>query len=90
MKILNNEIKIPTSTTGTAQYSGTSYAAPHVSGFYAAVKAASPGASVADVTAWVVTTDSIPVTVNLPGVGNQIFRRIKAPNQNAFISESTS
>ncbi|MCB1976873.1 MAG: S8 family serine peptidase, partial [Nitrosomonas sp.] len=70
----------PTSTTATGLMSGTSQAAPHVAGMYAAVKAASPGVSVADITAWVVSTGSIPVTVNLPApAGNQVFRRVKVP-----------
>lgn len=53
-----------TSTTATKLMQGTSQAAPHVAGLYAAIKAANPGGiSVADVTAWVVTTGSIAVTV---------------------------
>ena len=72
---------IPTSTTATGLISGTSQAAPHVAGVYAVVKATNPlGVSVADVTAWIVSTGSIPVTVNLPApTGNQVFRRVKAP-----------
>ncbi|MDE2389930.1 MAG: S8 family serine peptidase, partial [Betaproteobacteria bacterium] len=69
------------STTATKLMQGTSQAAPHVAGLYAAVKAANPGGvSVADVTAWIVTTGSIPVTINLPSIGNQTFRRVRAPN----------
>ncbi|WMJ08620.1 S8 family serine peptidase [Nitrosomonas sp. sh817] len=67
-------------TIATVPISGTSMAAPHVAGFYAAIKAATPGTSVANATAWIVTTGSIPVTINLPGVGNQTFRRVRAPN----------
>ncbi|MBX3631086.1 MAG: S8 family serine peptidase [Nitrosomonas sp.] len=61
--------------------SGTSQAAPHIAGVYAAVKATSPlGVSVADVTALVISTGSIPVTVNLPApTGNQVFRRVRVP-----------
>lgn len=72
---------VPTSTTATALMSGTSQAAPHAAGVYAVVKATNPlGVSVADVTAWIVSTGSIPVTVNLPApTGNQVFRRVKAP-----------
>ncbi|WP_292915815.1 S8 family serine peptidase [Nitrosomonas sp.] len=68
-------------TIATVPMSGTSMAAPHVAGFYAAIKAATPGTSVANATAWIVTTGSIPVTINLPvPVGNQVFRRVRAPN----------
>lgn len=67
-------------TLVTVAKSGTSQAAPHVSGLYAAIKAATPGTSVANATAWIMTTGSIPVTINLPGVGNQTFRRVRAPN----------
>lgn len=59
----------------TTLMQGTLQAAPHVAGLYAAVKAASPGeVSVANITTWIVTTGSIPVTINLPGIGNQTFR----------------
>lgn len=68
-------------TLVTVAKSGTSQAAPHVSGLYAAIKAATPGTSVANATAWIMTTSSIPVTINLPApVGNQVFRRVRAPN----------
>jgi subtilisin family serine protease len=68
-----------TSTTSTASWAGTSMAAPHVAGVYAGIKAANPsGISVADVTAWIVGTGNIPVTVNLPG-GNETFRRVRIP-----------
>lgn len=70
------------STTATKLQSGTSQAAPHVAGIYAAVKAAFPsGISVADITAWVVSSASIPVTYNLPSpVGTQTYRRVRIPN----------
>jgi len=70
-----------TSTTGLIGVSGTSQATPHVTGIYAVVKAAVPGISVADATAWIVTSGSINVTFNLPApVGIQNFRRIAIPN----------
>jgi hypothetical protein len=69
------------STTATKQLQGTSQAAPHTAGVYAAIKAAVPGISVADATAWIVTTGSIPVTYNLPApVNTQTYRRIRIPN----------
>ncbi len=58
---------------GFAAYHGTSMAAPHVAGFYAVLKAAAPGATVADVTAWVVTNG---VNVSTP-VGT--LKRINVP-----------
>lgn len=58
---------------------GTSQAAPHVSGLYAAIKAAVPGITLADATGWIVNTSSIPVTD--PGTGIS-YRRIKIPNFN--------
>ncbi|MBF6649106.1 S8 family serine peptidase [Methylobacter sp. BlB1] len=69
------------STTATKQLQGTSQAAPHAAGVYAAIKAAIPGISVADATAWIITTGSIPVTYNLPApVNTQTYRRIRIPN----------
>lgn len=71
-----------TSTTSTMTMQGTSQAAPHVSGLYAAIKAANPGGiSVGDATAWITSTGSIPVTYILPSpVGTQTYRRIRVPN----------
>ena len=68
-------------TTATKPMKGTSQASPHVAGMYAAVKAANPGGvSVADVTAWVVTTGSISVTYALPPpVNTQTYRRVRVP-----------
>jgi hypothetical protein len=69
------------STTATKQLQGTSQAAPHAAGVYAAIKAAIPDISVADATAWIITTGSIPVTYNLPApVNTQTYRRIRIPN----------
>ncbi|MBS0423415.1 MAG: S8 family serine peptidase [Proteobacteria bacterium] len=72
-----------TSTTATNAFRGTSQATPHASGiYYAALKAAnSTGLSVADATAWIVTTGSIPVTYTSPSpVNTQTYRRIRIPN----------
>lgn len=55
--------------------SGTSIAAPHVAGLYAVVKAAVPGISVADVTAWV-QANAVPITVP----GYTTLKRIRVPN----------
>jgi len=67
--------------TSMARFSGTSMAAPHVSGMLAGVKAASPGASVADCVAWVLSTGSIEVDVplNPPSAQTTPFRRIRYP-----------
>lgn len=62
------------STTATYSMYGTSQAAPHVAGYYAAIKAASPGISIADATAWILTAGSVPVNYN----GYEV-RRMKAP-----------
>ncbi|MBA2672728.1 S8 family serine peptidase [Ramlibacter sp.] len=67
--------------TKTLEIQGTSQAAPHVAGLYAAVKATNPIMSVADATAWIVGTGSFPVTYALPApTGTQTYRRIKVPN----------
>ena len=72
------------STTATKLMMGTSQATPHVTGIYAAIKAANPGGiSVANATAWIVSTGSIPVPVTVKKDGIDItetFRRIRLPN----------
>lgn len=72
------------STTATIGMSGTSMATPHVSAFYAAIKASSPGISVADATAWIAGAGSVPVTYQFPavfGTGPTVtFRRLRLPN----------
>lgn len=69
------------STLATWGIGGTSQAAPHVSGIYAMLKAASLGISVADATGWIVDQASIAVTYNvgIPATP-QTYRRIKLPN----------
>jgi subtilisin family serine protease len=68
------------STSATKAMQGTSMAAPHAAGVYAAIKAGVPGISVADATAWIVTTGSFAVYYALPApVGSQTFRRIRIP-----------
>lgn len=54
----------------------TSMASPHVAGLYAAVKAASPGATVADVTAWIQTNAVNMTHPQMPGV---TYKRIRVP-----------
>ena len=70
------------STTATKLLKGTSQAGAHATGVYAALKAANPsGISVADATAWIITTGSIAVTYTLPApVNTQTYRRIRIPN----------
>lgn len=64
-----------TTTTSTMLMSGTSMAAPHAAGIYAGIKATNPsGVDVASVTAWIVSTGSIPVTI-----GSETYRRIRLP-----------
>lgn len=70
-----------TSPTATLKLQGTSQAAPHVAGIYAAIKAAIPGISVADATAWIVSSGSVSVRVNVPG-SIQSFPRINIPHFN--------
>ena len=67
------------SPTAILRLQGTSQAVPHVAGVYAAIKAAIPGISVADATAWIVSSGSIRVPVNLPGFV-QNFPRIRIPD----------
>lgn len=50
-------------------------AAPHVSGLYAAIKAAIPGVTVANATDWINTQGSVSVTAH-----GYTFRRIHLPN----------
>lgn len=69
-----------TSDTATIGMQGTSQATPHVSGFYVLLKEAVPGISVADASAWIISTGSVPVTLNLGSPhGNKTFRRIEMP-----------
>jgi subtilisin family serine protease len=61
-------------------FQGTSQAAPHVAGIYAAIKAAMPGSTVAGATAWLNSTGSVQVNLDL-GTPNgvQAFRRLQMP-----------
>jgi subtilisin family serine protease len=72
---------IPKTSVETLGLRGTSMAAPHVAGVYAAVKAAVPGISVPDVSAWIASNASIPVNVTLAApYGTQTFPRVRLPN----------
>lgn len=66
-------------TTAVKAMSGTSMAAPHVAGFYAAVKAAflasGNDVSLADASAWIHGAGSVPASH-----AGYVFRRVRAPN----------
>lgn len=64
--------------TSMVRMSGTSMAAPHVAGFYAAIKGGDAYASVADVTAFIATKGSVAAPQALPS-GTYGFRRIRSP-----------
>ncbi|RYF76327.1 MAG: hypothetical protein EOO22_02355 [Comamonadaceae bacterium] len=69
------------SATAVANTAGTSIAVPHVAGVYAAIKAAVPGISVADATAWLMSTGSVDIAVTRPApFGTRMFRRVRMPN----------
>lgn len=63
---------------GTATASGTSMAAPHIAGLYAAIKSAVPGISVADATNWI-AANGIGVTVPTY-FKDVIIKRVRVPN----------
>lgn len=69
------------STTATYAMRGTSQATPHITAVYAMLKAAVPGMSVADATAWIAGTGSISLTYALPApTGTQTYRRLSIPS----------
>lgn len=59
-----------TSTMQTTGIRGTSQAAPHIAGFYAAAKAVVPGITVNDISNWIQANASVPVSID--GI---VFRR---------------
>ena len=64
------------SPTAVTQGNGTSFAAPQVSGVYAALKKAYPGITVAKASAWIASAcGSIPVPVEQ--LGRVIYRRLR-------------
>jgi hypothetical protein len=65
---------------GTAGKAGTSQAAPHIAGLYAAVKAAVPGISVNGVSDWIRYNASIPLSVQLSSTTTVQFNRVRLPN----------
>jgi subtilisin family serine protease len=67
-----------TGPTDVAADGGTSMAAPQVAGYYAVLKAALPGFTLPDITAWIMSSGSVPVTLTANGITYN-FRRIKAP-----------
>ncbi len=69
------------STTATYAMRGTSQATPHITAVYSMLKAAVPGISVADATAWIAGTGSIGLTYTLPApTGTQTYRRLRLPS----------
>jgi Subtilase family len=54
-----------TSVTDTFGYQGTSLAAPHIAGFYAALKAALPGMGIHEISQGIYNNASVNVTFNL-------------------------
>lgn len=72
-EVIRSSVSI--SSTATMAIQGTSMAAPHVSGLYAAIKAAIPGVTVANATDWINTQGSVSVTAH-----GYTFRRIHLPN----------
>lgn len=69
------------SPTAIEYAAGTSLAAPQVAGAYAAIKAAVPGISVADATAWLMGTGSVDIVVPRPApLSTRTFRRLRMPN----------
>lgn len=69
------------STTATYAMRGTSQATPHITAVYAMLKAAVPGISVADATAWIAGTGSFSVSYTLPApTGQQTYRRLHIPS----------
>ncbi len=69
-----------TSDTATIGMQGTSQATPHVAGVYALLKEAVPGITVADASAWIISTGSVALTLNLGSPhGNITFRRLEMP-----------
>ncbi len=74
---------INTTFSTTASYGGTSFAAPHVAGLYAIIKAAIPGISVSDATAYINNnlSQELPQTCGLgyAPTGCYKFRRLLIP-----------
>lgn len=69
------------SNSATIGMAGTSQAAPHIAGLYAMIKAAAPGITVADASAWIIGTASFDVTYDLGyPAGVQTFRRVRLPD----------
>jgi subtilisin family serine protease len=67
-----------TSSTATLALAGTSMAAPHVAGIYAAFKAAVPGTTVNNISNWITSpAGSFGVTYTLPVIGTQTYRRVR-------------
>ena len=75
-----------TSDTGTATYSGTSMAAPHVAGAAAAYLQGSPTATPAQVNAALVNSSTPGVLTGLLGSPNRLLRAVVAPTAGSTLS----
>lgn len=66
------------STTQIVGSTGTSFAAPQISGVYAALKAADPSLDVARLSAWIASKcGSFPLTKVMPNGTSQVYRRLR-------------
>lgn len=76
-----NTVKSSNSTSDTAVSGalGTSIAAPHVTGAYAALKSVNTSVSVDDATAWI-SSNGVSVNYTFPGGSAETFKRVKMPN----------
>lgn len=70
---------VATSDTAIGTTLGTSIAAPHVAGMYAALKSVNTSVSVDDATAWI-SANGVSVNYTFPGGATETFKRVKMPN----------
>ncbi|MBC7604287.1 MAG: S8 family serine peptidase, partial [Ramlibacter sp.] len=76
----NGSIVISSFIAGVGGMAGTSQAAPHVAGLYAAIKSAAPGVSVNGASEWIRFNATVPVEVQLSPTNKQTFGRVRLPN----------
>ena len=67
------------STLQTNEFRGTSMAAPHITGFYAMLKAVVPGLAINDISNWIQANASVPVTFDLCSTGSPCPATYKRP-----------